>query len=139
MLNYNNNYSNYPNYNQGQQVQIGMGNYGINQKSNVVERYDYSNCPYTVDAITSTGTIPVCVDSETSQTKAGNGRLTAYYKDGDDYVGCTNNSVQNTNYYCTDKIYAFKHDNGILWRYNIWGKDTKFEIHTDQRNNLYIY
>jgi hypothetical protein len=112
-----------------------MGNYGINQKSNVVERYDYTTCAYTVDAITSTGTYPVCVDSETSQSNAKNGRLTVSYDNGDDYVGCTNNTFNENNpsdtkYYCADKLYAYKHEDK-LWKYNSWGKDRPFKISID--------
>ena len=130
------NCSNYPNYNQGQLAQIGMGNYGMNQKSNVVEKYDYT-CPYTVEAKTSTGTYQVCVDSEDSKNKAKDQRLFASFENGKDYVGCTNNDKPNTDYYCQEKYHAYKHK-GVLWKYNFWGKDTKFEIHTDQRKNLYI-
>jgi len=133
MVNYSN-YSNYPNYNQGQLAQIGMGNYGMNQKSNVIERYKYK-CTYTVEAKTSTGTYQVCVDSKDSQDNAKNGRLTASYENGDDYVGCTNNTFNTNNpsdvkYFCADKYYAYKHDN-ILWKYNVWGKDKPFKISLD--------
>ena len=114
---------NYSNYNQGQLGQVGMVNYGLNQKSNIVERY---SCKNIVEAKTATGTYQVCFDSASSKKNATD-RLYATYENGKDKVKCTDPESSSSSLpscVLPDYIHACNHD-GILYKCG-WVRDVSF-------------